>query len=354
MTLPATGSRERLPQSAALPRTPFWDVARGLGILLVVYGHVARGLMTAGVLPSTAPWTALDALIYSFHMPLFFYISGRFFPATFVRQGPAQLMRRKVGSIAYPYLLWSLIQGGIEVALAGLTNHGGRPAIAGILLTPIDQFWFLYALFLIFGVATAVYSIRFHPAWVLLAIAGILFFTDVSTVAWSGIGYVAYYLLFFSLGSVTAGARAPFLGLSAGGTGAVALVSLAELIVLQAGALSPLGLHSLWLQRISGFACALAGCSFILCAASLARGRFAMLMALLGRCSMEIYLLHILAASGIRIVITKLFGLHDPALHLLLGLIVGTFLPILVARTLRRRGGNWLFEWPRTATSSAG
>ena len=79
-----------------------------------------------------------------------------------------------------------------------------------------------------------------------------------------------------------------------------------------------------------------------------------MLMALLGRCSMEIYLLHILAASGIRIVITKLFGLHDPALHLLLGLIVGTFLPILVARTLRRRGGNWLFEWPRTATSSAG
>jgi len=58
---------ERLPANPALPgrtRLSFIDAAKGIGILLVVLGH-SPGLPLFGVV-----------LIYSFHMPLFFFISG--------------------------------------------------------------------------------------------------------------------------------------------------------------------------------------------------------------------------------------------------------------------------------------
>lgn len=51
------------------------DYAKGFGIILVVFGHVNRGLFNAGVSINTELYHSLDNIIYSFHMPLFsFYL----------------------------------------------------------------------------------------------------------------------------------------------------------------------------------------------------------------------------------------------------------------------------------------
>ena len=50
-------------------RIEYIDIARGIGILLVVMGHNDFSLIS--------PF--LFKLIYSFHMPLFFFMSGIFF-----------------------------------------------------------------------------------------------------------------------------------------------------------------------------------------------------------------------------------------------------------------------------------
>ena len=47
-------------------RIDFIDVAKGIAIFLVVYGHTYDG-------------RNLHLFIYSFHMPLFFFISGLLF-----------------------------------------------------------------------------------------------------------------------------------------------------------------------------------------------------------------------------------------------------------------------------------
>lgn len=47
-------------------RNPLYDNAKGFGILLVIWGH----LFSLNGIPFS--------IIYSFHMPLFFFISGRF------------------------------------------------------------------------------------------------------------------------------------------------------------------------------------------------------------------------------------------------------------------------------------
>ena len=54
------------------PRIDFIDIAKGIAIILVVYGHCLRGLASANVV-STNSWLIItDYTIYTFHMPVFF------------------------------------------------------------------------------------------------------------------------------------------------------------------------------------------------------------------------------------------------------------------------------------------
>jgi fucose 4-O-acetylase-like acetyltransferase len=54
-------------------RDEWIDAAKGFGILLVVYGHVARGLHSAGIFHEHEIFKAIDNAVYAFHMPLFFF-----------------------------------------------------------------------------------------------------------------------------------------------------------------------------------------------------------------------------------------------------------------------------------------
>lgn len=47
-------------------RTKYVDIAKGLGMLLVVWGHIKQGGLSSD-------------FTYSFHMPFFFFISGMLF-----------------------------------------------------------------------------------------------------------------------------------------------------------------------------------------------------------------------------------------------------------------------------------
>lgn len=347
---PAPERVDITPRGEAPSRAPFWDVARGLGIVLVVYGHVARGLMAAGILPNARPWANLDTVIYSFHMPLFFFISGHFFPASYAKWGPLRLMRQKLGTIAYPYVCWSLLQGTVEYALAGITNHGARPAVSQILFTPIDQFWFLYALFFIVALGTAVYALRVHAPWILLVISLVFFFADMSEASWVGFGYVGYYLLFFSLGATTAHFCIPRPAPSNTQSLLIGLLSFAALMSFNRLSQSDLSHSLFWLQRSIALGCALSGLILIFSAARLFSGRLAAAFSLLGRRSMQIYVLHILSASGARILLVRLLGLHDAGLQLFVGLTAGLLLPVLVAEIAFRFGAQGIFEWPRRSS----
>ena len=60
-------------------RNVWVDYAKAIGIILVVYGHVARGVFNAGLPMDEGEFVLVDSIIYSFHMPLFFFLSGLFF-----------------------------------------------------------------------------------------------------------------------------------------------------------------------------------------------------------------------------------------------------------------------------------
>nr|WP_284508153.1 acyltransferase family protein [Caballeronia sp. AZ1_KS37] len=70
------------------------DAARGIGIVLVVLGH-AIGL---------PEW--LFRVIYSCHMPLFFFLSGYLFNG---KRGPLEVMRRNSRRLLMPYAVAAAI-----------------------------------------------------------------------------------------------------------------------------------------------------------------------------------------------------------------------------------------------------
>jgi fucose 4-O-acetylase-like acetyltransferase len=129
-------------------RNEFEDYARGIGIVLVVYGHVLRGLMNADLVPAHHWLVQTDYAIYTFHMPLFFFLSGLHVERG-LRRGRPAFLASKLQTVVYPYVLWSILQGLAQWLLSGDTNQRFYLAdLESVFWNPFGQFWFLYALFL--------------------------------------------------------------------------------------------------------------------------------------------------------------------------------------------------------------
>jgi fucose 4-O-acetylase-like acetyltransferase len=86
------------------------DAAKGYAITLVVFGHVLGGAVARGWLGG-ADGDAANLVydyIYSFHMPLFFIISGALGIKS-MRTDPSYAIISRIGSIAWPYVFWGMI-----------------------------------------------------------------------------------------------------------------------------------------------------------------------------------------------------------------------------------------------------
>jgi fucose 4-O-acetylase-like acetyltransferase len=324
-------------------RNHWVDEAKALGIILVVYGHVARGLEKAGIFEGGRVYALIDSVIYSFHMPLFFFLSGLFFFKSFETRGAKGLLASKLDTIAYPYVIWSLLQGGIELVMAAHTNGGMSGAqLFSVLWEPRAQFWFLYALFFIFVLAALVFawlpSVTVWP----LAAASVLVYIDPGVLPDSVVSiYVARNLVYFMMGVIFSklalegrlGAphHAVFLG-------ALFFAAQYGFHVLQGKTYKNSGLEAL----------ALAGISILFIASVSLRqwvGRAAWLSKI-GEASMAIYLAHIVCSSGARIVLLKAFKVESPALHLVVGLSAGLALPMILEWWVRTKRLNYIFSAP--------
>ncbi|NCA71410.1 MAG: acyltransferase [Sphingobacteriia bacterium] len=312
-------------------RDAWVDYAKAIGILLVVYGHVARGVFNAGIPMDESLYRLVDSIIYSFHMPLFFFLSGIFFLQSLTRRGRGALALSKVDTILYPYILWSLIQGLVEVWLSRYTNGSTTLTEVLSLWDPRAQFWFLYALFMILMTAILVYRNASQSLLLgVLAVSALasVFQSDIPSALHSD--YVVKNFVFFACG-VWLGTIKERLGMPSWHWAAVGVVAF---VVAQYGFHVTLGLT----HEDRGVASLLLAVVSILAVSSLclwlARTPTRWMLAL-GTASMGIYVMHILAGSGARILLSRVLGIEAAWAHLLVGVLVGILLPMLAL---------WLFE----------
>lgn len=114
------------------------DIAKGIGILIVVWAHAQGPASTA---------------IYQFHMPLFFIISGYLFNS---RNTVKEFVWRKIKSLYIPFVFWNFV----FIALRSLYNifsgvstlaYTAKSTVKTVLMLDKDMqlgaIWFLGALF---------------------------------------------------------------------------------------------------------------------------------------------------------------------------------------------------------------
>ncbi|MDE3011855.1 MAG: acyltransferase [Pseudomonadota bacterium] len=339
----------------ATMRTPWIDTAKGIGICLVVYGHVARAIMASGIASGDPVLTSIDAMIYSFHMPLFFFLAGFLFPATLERHGVKGTLARKFDTVAYPYVVWSIVQGSLEVLLSKWTNgHTTVTEVLQLFLAPRAQFWFLFALFMIELVATPLYRLtsrRWYPLLALIAFPGAAGLFDANVLGTPHLWYVQKYFFLFACGSIVKGFE-PRLFSSRRWLLAPTLLAfmIAQWMVLRG---LPDATHR---QEIAQSATALGFAAmslpFVLVASMNLSDLKLPWLSAIGVASFPIYLAHVLTAAGVRIALTKAFHVHDMRVHLILGCFAGVVLPMLLHRASRRAPLAWLFEPPRLVAMS--
>lgn len=318
------------------------DVAKGVGILLVVYGHVARGMHAAGVGLPESLFAVLDKIIYGFHMPLFFVLSGLFFRLSYSKLGAKGLLASKFDTIFYPYLLWSLIQGFLEIMGGGFKNTVTHPAdVVSVLWNPRAQFWFLYSLAISFALAVVFFVLERSGRGYLFGFLSIVCFfmpnTGVRLVDLTGA-----HLIYFYLGSQLGIDR--FSGCKVDTFWALLFVAIAAASHFVAVRVD-FGLIEV--ERFWDFVVACASIAAVVCVSKVLPRRASVVLSALGRNSMPVYLMHIIFSGGVRIVLDRFLGVSDPILHLVFGVFFGVAGPLCVNMFLVSYGVGLLYSAPR-------
>ena len=298
------------------------DIAKGFGIFLVVLGHCLIGLKTAGFLAPTLPWpqTTIN-LIYIFHMPLFFLISGHL--ASGKHRAAGQTIGKLLVTVMYPYFLWTIVQAVVQVYLSRFTNtHSSWDSLKvlyRILWVPIVPYWFLYALFLC---QLGYLAVRRLSHGVQLAIALVLFAIPQFFLVEIGQAYLLLIpetvrgFLYFIVGVISV-TQVKQLGRWAAVAGTV-LFAVFAMVVLQSQLAGEVEAAAEVPVAIAGMTATIAW-SRLLAGSD---GWFARAVAFCGRYSMSIYVMHIFFTAGMRILLGR-FGIKPT--------LAGTLLEIAAA-----------------------
>ena len=163
-------------------RTDWVDYAKGVGIILVVYAHLLSSAFNAGVAIPQPFFLLSDSAVYSFHMPLFFFLSGLFVSESYAKRSTWAFCKNKIILLAYPYLVWSLLQGTAELLFSNQSHRGmSLNNITSIPYIPLAQYWFLYALLLMFIVFSVLSKSGKIAPVLMIVTASILFFYPITT-----------------------------------------------------------------------------------------------------------------------------------------------------------------------------
>ena len=142
------------------------DCVKGIGIVLVVFGHNVLLAEYGGF---------LFRFIYAFHVPLFFYLSGIFFDP---KVSFGKMIQAKSKTLLLPYVIVSMLQVVARKAAYGdydiknaISNHVYATGETIHLVTT----WFLPLLFLVFCFSWVVFNVIKNRNDIYLYVASLLF-----------------------------------------------------------------------------------------------------------------------------------------------------------------------------------
>jgi fucose 4-O-acetylase-like acetyltransferase len=328
-------------------RRDWVDLAKGIGILFVVFGHVWRGLREASIPLAEDAYVHVDAAIYSFHMPLFFFLSGLFIERS-AKKPWRFFLADKARSLAYPYVVWSLIYGAVSVLMSRYTNSklSFFDIFPAFLYRPYAHFWFLYVL----GLSTLLIFVllKLGVRVLFIALLALMFYvTPISLDVWPVLYPLRGSLVFVALGAFASGALMTILPSipRAVAIAAALLLALVPALTTVGGPLK---------SEVTAFSVALAGTACVVLASRVLDGaRGSSVLVTLGRLSLPIYLSHTLATAAARIFLQKALHITSPVVHVGFGMLAGVLLPLALIAAANRLRIPYLFALPAPRPAAA-
>lgn len=308
-------------------RESWLDSLKGYACLLVILGHVLSGYLDA--------WTFEDAYssfywvrtwIYSFHMPLFFLVSGFTFTLAYVREGKLSKdgFFRQMCNLFWIYVLFALLQWTVKQFAAEWVNETYTiETLQRMFIEPLGNYWYLYVLFIFYGLGALLRFYQWQPMW-LLILGGAAIAAADSSLQWENLTLyrIAYHGFFFLLGSVICRHRHLLKNHHLMGTAVIFLLSM-------------MYFYYIWYTRNWypnwKFAISVATCWFnvvlfyrVRWLGNLRFFRFC------GKYCLEIYLLHTFFTAGLRSIL-PLWGITTPWLSVWVNFAISTAACLLIA-----------------------
>ena len=318
--------------SASPARDKALDCTKGIAILAVVLFHVTRGFVAAGELEDTPALRFADTLAYGFHVQTFFLIAGYL---AYPKAWSTSFQIQRHATLYWSYLLWSGVSWGLAFAFANEVNN---PLAISDLITipfyPIQHFWFLLVLM---GGTAMLCFLRSGPSLLLGAAACLTLAPETIRISLGmtrsmglltlSLGWLPFILIGAWLRHVELRPPATL----AGGAVGVSILGIAAWAAVRSG---------FALTNEAAFPMILAGCYACYVAGSLASRMHlvAGLLARLGTDSLAIYLLHVIACAGVRIIIGKFAPDLPVTLAVMLSFGAGLAGPLLLLMAARRLG----------------
>jgi fucose 4-O-acetylase-like acetyltransferase len=327
------------------------DIVKGLAIILVVYGHVMGGMASRGLV--YLPFHRFTyALVYSFHMPAFFFVSGMF-----ARLGSSipslPLLRQRAAQILWPYMLWSGIGFVILPFLSRFMVTAHKDFDPGAFLLDLmlgRDLWFLWNLFVLHGIGIATRRVDRR----LLLGCALLAYLPVAAGAIKppvSLGRILLYLPAFLVGAHWSPELLGFLGHRRTSrldniALAVALASFLAISVANELRAGPSQLGT-WYQPAIDLAQAAAGTLLLVVLAEFLAGTSAgRIVESIGVASLAVFLLHPYVQGGARVMCARLFGTEAVVTSVAVQTLLATATPAMVYAVTQHSGAGWLFRFP--------
>ncbi len=286
------------------------DVAKGLAIIAIVFGHIHRGMWASGLgTEALRPYKfMLDYGVYFWHLVVFAFLSGLFVSRGALKTTPSSYLTKRLVLFGYLYVIWQVLQVGMKLVLP--SNSSDKTTVMSLLelWKPEGQLWFFPWLMIvtIIAVLGRVWQ-KDVKAYVIVAVCAILAVAfwgySGDYVGTQGISLAVFFMLGVALGHEKFQAMMESVSL------AVHAVIAAVAVGIVASLLSSLAVLSI---------------SYLL-----ARVPWSGWLAYLGRHSLEIFIAHIVCGAAFRFVLTK-SGLFSVPLFLVGGTIFAILASLLL------------------------
>lgn len=305
-------------------RIDWIDALKGFAILTVVIGHCVTDSLASHTFPEYLNLLQLlyDA-IYSFHMPLFFAISGYVFYLT------KSYNKWKIKALDFIiiYVIWSSLMWLSKYIMGGDVNHPVTVVnLLEIVYKPIMIYWYLYVLIVLYILVSCLKWEK--VSWSLLGgTAAIAVMIKILQLDIGILNNTIYHMYYFLMGGVLQQSNLlPKLR-------AKHMIILGSLVLMNSIA------HFIWIPAspiivaIKTFL--VANCISLICFWIFSKIKVMEAFRIMGINTLQIYVMHCFFTGGIR-VLFKHMHLSNIGLYFLSATFLGIVIPILFAKLCKR------------------